>query len=247
LLVGLLITLSGSNDSDNLAAIVAKQEGFGLTKLHKLILDLSAEKPKEFCHQLPSLPCGFDEFVSLHKNAILNSILERYLKVSGRPLPDERDALLRHQQERLCALESDLQAARSDLVDIEVCLNSTDKDFVVRENMLLRNVARLLKKEAQTLSSEAERLRKIRSCESNTYRDIIEDLQSQVNALLLNNKQLSELHVHADGSPPKISLETNPNEELLELLRVIYERFPETRSLIGPLGKVDNLPDVAAI
>ena len=175
---------------------------------------------------------GFSEFLAVHTPAMRTAILERYLDISPGEVPDERDALLKQQQARIGTLENELETAKNDFSDLIFSINSSEKDFVLRENAAMKSLLRQLQNELRVVEAESERIRKIHEVETATLKRAMEEYQVQINALLLNNKQLSELH-----SVDSTADFEKDHADLLELLRVVAERFPETQSVLGPLGR----------
>jgi hypothetical protein len=245
-LLGLLVMLTDNQSSETLVSVIVRNEALGLPKLLKMIEEISLEKPKEIIKNLPTVPVGFPEFLAVHRPTLRTAILERYLGISsgGDGLKYERDALLLDQQQKIRALESELEDAKNDLFDLSNSLKSSDKQFVLRENAAMKSLLRQLQKEVKVNEEEITRVRKIHEMETSTLKRVIEDLQAQINALLLNNKQLSELHANGSHQTESQNSFGKDHSDLLELLKIISERFPETQSLMGPLGCV---PQVALL
>jgi hypothetical protein len=183
--------LSDNQSSETLVSVIVRNEALGLPKLLKMIEEISLENPKEIIRNLPTVPVGFPEFLAVHRQALRTAILERYLGISsgGDGLKYERDALLLDQQQKIRALESELEDAKNDLFDLSNSLKSSDKQFVLRENAAIKSLLRQLQKEVKVNEEEITRVRKIHEVETSTLKRVIEDLQAQINALLLNNKQ----------------------------------------------------------
>jgi hypothetical protein len=233
LLLGLLIV---SGDSALVPAVLnAISERIGLPRMSMIMDELTNEKRK-CLKSLPMIPIGLDRFGRSVKPAIQRSLLEIYL--NAKPLDPETQlkSLMEHQQKRIIELDSQLETMNSQLVDALISRASADREWLLKENFMMRSVIIQQEREIKADESEIERLKKINETETGALKRVIEDLNQQVHALLVNNKQLTEL-VNTDSTRESAqSTFEKDHADILELLKELSKRFPETRALIGPLG-----------
>ena len=176
-----------------------------------------------------TLPCstaGFARVAAVVKPSIQKQILERHLGVSPVDSEKELRAVIRHQAVQLEALEDEVATA----VDLSVSRHAS-RDFLVDENERLRSLVHQLKREVKIGEAEIARLKLKSHVETTTMKTVINDLNQQVQALLVAYQQSSEL----TGTTPGEAADST-HGDLLELLQLLKDRFPETASLIGPLG-----------
>ena len=244
LLLGLVIV---SGDAAMTPAILnAISVKIGLPRLSSILDEMSNEKRK-CLKSLPMMPIGLDRFVRSVKPAIQRSLLDMYLNMKPVEPQSELKSLMDHQQKRISELESELDSAMSQLVDAVTSRNSADRESLLNENFMMRSVISQLQREIKADESEIERLKLVNEAETGTLKRIIEDLNQQVHALLVNNKQLTEL-VNSDSSRESASSSfAKDHADILELLRELSTRFPETRALIGPLGIEQTVPSAALV
>lgn len=233
LLLGLLIV---SGDSALIPAVLnAISERIGLPRLSMIIDELTNEKRK-CLKSLPMIPIGLDRFVRSVKPTVQRSLLEIYLNAKPMDPETESKSMMEHQQNRIIELESQLETMNSQLVDSLISRDSADREWLLKENFMMRSVIIQQEREIKADESEIERLKKINEAETEALKRVIEDLNQQVHALLVNNKQLTEL-VNTDSSKESAqSTFEKDHSDILELLQELSKRFPETRALIGPLG-----------
>lgn len=222
-LLGLLVALADNGSGQAIASSV------GLPQLSRAIDEAGIERRRQPTKiKLPTTPWGFQIFVKSVAPMIQRSLLTLFLQAKPVDVSKELSGMVEYQRQRIGHLEEELETARNDTLH---------ETFLIKENRLMRSLIRQLGAELRANEKEIDRLKLLHRTESDTYEKVIDELNQQVEALLVNNKQLNELKavgVSAPVSPP------NDMQDLLELLTEIATRFPETRALIGPLGSVKS-------
>lgn len=170
---------------------------------------------------LPSLSPRFRTVVKDMLPAIRQAVLMAYLgegKTSG------IDAYMASQLEIIDSLEKELRAAKNELIDMQVKLTA-GADYIVRENRMLHALNAQLREEQRVSESELQRIKVMKEAETTALTAIVDEQQTQINALLASYNQLSELCSQPDFE--------RDHKDLLGLLETIAKQYPETKELIG--------------
>jgi hypothetical protein len=140
------------------------------------------------------------------------------------PLADTGDNIvdLLHVENR--GLREDLDLARTEIIQFHR-LATYGASRLVEDQIHHKTIIGLLRQEIEISSSELHRVELARHAEVTALKKLIDEQESQINALVSSYNQLNEL---AGGG------ETAGDS--MELLREIRTRFPETASLLDPVG-----------
>jgi hypothetical protein len=171
--------------------------------------------------ELPSLSPRFRTVVKNMLPPIRQAVVTAYL---GEAKTGGLDGYLASQREIIDSLEKDLRAARNQLIDLQVKLTA-GADYIVRENRMLHALNAQLREEQRVSESELQRIKVMNEAETTALAAIVDEQQTQINALLASYNQLSELCSQTDFE--------RDHKDLLGLLETISKTYPETNKLVG--------------
>lgn len=173
--------------------------------------------------ELPFLSPRFRTVVKDMLPPIRQAVVTAYL---GEAKTVGLDGYLASQREIIDSLEKDLRAAKNQLIDLQVKLTA-GADYIVRENRMLHALNAQLREEQRVSESELQRIKVMNEAETTALAAIVDEQQTQVNALLASYNQLSELCSQTDFE--------RDHKDLLGLLETISKTYPETNKLVGNL------------
>ena len=218
--VGVLLTFSASNSSTReiVQSIMARiQSAIGLPQFNAILQDvfksvsskrktpgLPPRVPYRFpmIDTLPTIGDGLAESVKALAPLFRQAVLDIYLGVDSRTSNIGHDVgdLIAAQHADIASLQAELAAERREFIDYRVAVSS-GTDAILQESRRLSSLLAQLRRELQVSQVEIARLELMKAAEAVAMKQTIEELQQQVNALVANYNQLSELN---GTVPPRI-------------------------------------------